>query len=781
LEFPRNPYIPVAREALPRSPGQRFESEGIVTVQVNVDANGLNIVGDAANEPSIAVDPTNPNKMAICWRQFDTIQSDFRQAGWAYTTDGGAHWTFPGVVEPGVFRSDPVVDSDADGKFYFNSLTNVGGYQCKVFKSIDGGQTWGPGVFAQGGDKQWQVIDTTGGIGRGNIYACWNRSYSICNGHFTRSINGAQSFEACTNVPGNPYWGTLAVGPDGELYVCGNGFVVAKSTTAQNPAVTPVQFDFSVTVNLGGSLAYGMGPNPDGLLGQACMDVDHSSGPTRGYVYLLASVDPSGADPLDLMFSRSIDGGHSWSAPVRVNDDPAGSNAWQWFGTLSVAPNGRIDVVWLDTRNDPGGYDSQLYYAYSEDAGQTWSENQVLSPAFDPHIGWPQQNKMGDYFDMTSDNQGVRLAWAGTFNGEEDVYYTYITRLLSISLPDGAPDLLMPHQPTDITVKINPGQENYIPGSGMLHYRYDGGAYHTVPLDPLGDQLYKATLPPAGCSDVPEFYFSAQGDQSGAVYLPPNAPAAVFSARVGEIIVVLYDNFETDQGWTPENLGATSGNWERGVPVNDPNWAYDPISDSDGSGQCWLTENALGNTDVDNGAVRLNSPRFDFTAGDITLAYDYYLYLTDTNGADRFLVEINSSDGVGSWIEIARHTTSGGTSWRHREITEAELTALGVVLTDTMRLRITVNDADPQSIVESGLDAFSIKAFRCADIHIGDLNCDGAVDFKDINPFVLYLSNFAAWQAAYPDCPPENGDINQDGDYPSFKDINPFVALLSNP
>jgi serralysin len=61
----------------------------------------------------------------------------------------------------------------------------------------------------------------------------------------------------------------------------------------------------------------------------------------------------------------------------------------------------------------------------------------------------------------------------------------------------------------------------------------------------------------------------------------------------------------------------------------------------------------------------------------------------------------------------------------------------------------------------------------------GDLNCDDTVDFSDINPFVLYLSNFANWQATFPDCPASNGDINGDGSYPSFDDINPFVALLT--
>src|SRR5262245_56768413 len=62
--------------------------------QVNVDAHGNNIVGDAANEPSIAVDPTDLNKMSIGWRQFNTVTSNFRQAGYGYTTNGGRSWTF---------------------------------------------------------------------------------------------------------------------------------------------------------------------------------------------------------------------------------------------------------------------------------------------------------------------------------------------------------------------------------------------------------------------------------------------------------------------------------------------------------------------------------------------------------------------------------------------------------------------------------------------------------------------------------------------------------------
>src|SRR5438876_11857722 len=90
--------------------------------QVNVDANHQNILGDAANEPSIAVDPTDGNKMTIGWRQFNTVNSNFRQGGWGYTTDGGTTGTFPGVLENNVFRSDPVTNSNETGTFFYLSL-----------------------------------------------------------------------------------------------------------------------------------------------------------------------------------------------------------------------------------------------------------------------------------------------------------------------------------------------------------------------------------------------------------------------------------------------------------------------------------------------------------------------------------------------------------------------------------------------------------------------------------------------------------------------------------
>ncbi|MGB5289582.1 MAG: T9SS type A sorting domain-containing protein [Ignavibacteriaceae bacterium] len=428
-EFKDDDYVPDLRDSQERSPAYNYSMSNIFTKQVNVDANGQNIVGDAANEPSIAVDRNNPNRMAIGWRQFNTVNSNFRQAGFGFTTNGGQTWTFPGVIEPGVFRSDPVLESDAYGNFYYNSLTNNPTFFCDVFNSLDGGASWGNKTYAQGGDKQWMEIDKTNNSGNGHFYAYWNSSFSVCPpGSFTRSIDGL-FFEDCVTIPNDPYWGTLAVASNGDLFTgasIGLDFQVARSSNAKI-AGQIVSWDMSTVVSLDGNVSFGEGPNPGGLLGQTIIAIDTSGGPYQDNIYLLCSVQRnSNPDPLDVMFARSTDGGATFSSPVKINDD-TGTSAWQWFGTMSVAPNGRIDVIWLDTRDNPGTVLSALYYSNSTNGGVTWSQNERLSDYFDPHIGWPQQSKMGDYFDMVSEVNGAHLAWAATFTGGQDVYYSFIT------------------------------------------------------------------------------------------------------------------------------------------------------------------------------------------------------------------------------------------------------------------------------------------------------------------------------------------------------------------
>ncbi len=402
-----------------------------ISRQVNVNASGGNIPGDAANEPALCIDPTNPNRMAIGWRQFDTTNSNFRQAGVAFTANGGLTWTFPGNLEAGTFRSDPVLASDANGIFYYLGISNSATFACDLLRSADGGATWQRVGSALGGDKEWMAIDTTSSPGRGNLYQVWSPFHNIYNNQnkiFTRSTDGGNSWMAATSLPHLPYYGTIAIGPNGEVYNFGTaidvaGFWINRSSDATNRFTTPT-IDVSTPVNLGGPPVSDLpGINPGGLLGQAWVAVDCSTGPTRGNVYALCSVTNDPGNLVNVMFSRSTDGGRTWSLPRRINDDSPSQHAAHWFGTLSVAPNGRVDACWNDTRHSADHSHSELYYSWSEDGGLTWAANRPLSPLFDQSVGYPKQNKIGDYMGMVSLNEGACIAYTGTFNGEEDIYF----------------------------------------------------------------------------------------------------------------------------------------------------------------------------------------------------------------------------------------------------------------------------------------------------------------------------------------------------------------------
>jgi hypothetical protein len=406
------------------------------SIQVNVDGSGQNIVGDAANECSISVDPTNANKKVIAWRQFNDVISNFRQAGWGFTTDSGASWTFPGVLENNVFRSDPVTNSDEVGNFFWLSLNND---LCDdLWSSLNGGQNWtllSGEEGARGGDKQWLTIDKTGGPGHGFQYQADDGINCAGSGvQFQRSTNGGVTWQSAIIIPHGPTDGTLDVDSNGNLFIGGEGsssFWCVRSSNAQIGSQTP-RFDQSTSVNMGGFLGFG-GINPDGLDGMVFLAIDHSGGATNNNIYMLASVVPGGRSTTDVMFVRSTDGGLTFSAPVKVNDDPVNPNKWHWFGTFAVAPNGRLDAVWYDTRNATNNTDSQLFYSWSTDAGVTWAPNVAVSNSFVPSEGYPNQDKIGDYITMVSDNTGADVAYSATFNfnssrgqHEEDVYYVRV-------------------------------------------------------------------------------------------------------------------------------------------------------------------------------------------------------------------------------------------------------------------------------------------------------------------------------------------------------------------
>jgi hypothetical protein len=439
LEKYDNP--PAAPRKIETSPRMISQYGAFVSYQANVDANGNNILGDAANECVISVDPTNGNKMTIGWRQFNDVTSNFRQGGWGYTTDAGFTWHFPGILQNNVFRSDPVTKSDEVGQFFYLSLqsdVNESFFCDDLWRSTNGGQSWtelSPDRGGGGGDKQWFTIDKTNGPGHGFQYQADDGANCSGSGvEFQRSTNGGATWQSPVVIPNGPHYGTLDVDSNGNVYVGGwtggTTFRCERSSNAQNGGQTP-SFDRNTVVSLGGTIVQG-GINGVGLCGQVFLALDHSGGATNNYIYMLASVEPSGRSTTDVMFSRSTDGGLTFSAPHRINDDGL-TNKWHWFGTFAVAPNGRLDAVWNDSRNEANNTDSQLFYSYSTDAGVTWSPNVAVSNSFNPFEGYPNQSKIGDYITCVSDNTGANVAYSATFNfnpnrgqHEEDVYYVRV-------------------------------------------------------------------------------------------------------------------------------------------------------------------------------------------------------------------------------------------------------------------------------------------------------------------------------------------------------------------
>jgi len=258
LEKYDNPPMYIFRPGTSAPMISRFGA--FTSVQANVSASGNNIAGDAANEPSISVDPTNHNRMAIGWRQFDSVFSNFRQAGWAYTSNGGMSWTFPAVLTPGTFRSDPVLASDSAGNLFYLSLLQ--NFFDDIWRSLTGGMSWNRLASATGGDKQWITIDNTNSSGHGFQYQYWSTAGNNYGGRqFSRSTNGGVSWLNPVNIPNSPAWGTLDVDSVGTLYLAGvnldtNQIWCVRSTNAKNAVVTPT-CDVVRQNNLGGDIVAG--------------------------------------------------------------------------------------------------------------------------------------------------------------------------------------------------------------------------------------------------------------------------------------------------------------------------------------------------------------------------------------------------------------------------------------------------------------------------------------------------------------------------------------------
>ena len=339
---------------------------------------------------------------------------------------------------------------------------------------------------------------------------------------------------------------------------------------------------------------------------------------------------------------------------------------------------------------------------------------------------------------------------------------------MSLSLPEGAPGVVVAGEATTFPVRIAPINETL--DAATLFARGDGGTYWTSPIEFDAGELYTATLPSFDCDEMPEFYVEAISTTGAVLYLPENAPTDAYTAvPMTAIEVVFDDNGEANGDWQASG-DASDGQWDRGIPAGG-GARGDPPTDYDGSGACWLTDNVEGNSDVDGGTVRLISPALAFDGPGFELFYARW-FSNDfgaSPGEDRFIVEWSDDLAGGVWQALEIVGPSGdGTHGGWIEVSFLLDDIVGLPAMGPIWLRFSAEDIGDGSVVEAGVDAIMLQRMTCEDDTEpceGDVNGNGAVDVEDI---LVILAAFGTADAA--------GDANGDG----LVDVNDMLMVISN-
>jgi subtilisin family serine protease len=279
---------------------------------------------------------------------------------------------------------------------------------------------------------------------------------------------------------------------------------------------------------------------------------------------------------------------------------------------------------------------------------------------------------------------------------------------IHFNFPNGQPAVVDPKGGTPIRVEVQSRTATPIGGSGRLHY-FVGATDVAVTMTPVSTNVYDAVLPAVpglDCGGKVQYYFSSDADDGNTYTAPSNAPTATFSTlEATSVTSVANFDFETQAGWTVNNIALTDGAWEAGIPAGDGSRG-DPTTDFDGSGKCYLTGNRAGNSDVDGGPTQLISPTFDLTGlHNVHVSYARW-FSNDDNDADRLLIEVSSNNGS-SWTTL--ESIGGTTGW---VLADFELDGV-VTLNNAFKIRFSATDNPNNSVTEAALDRFQITAYDC--------------------------------------------------------------------
>ena len=486
---PDNPLLDQVPAAVRRqiSGSSRFPLPGNIITVNNWDNYGL---GTDFAESNIAVHPRN-----AAW--FFTAYN----INGTHHTEDGTDWAInnPGWTN---MAGDPVVAYDSIGNLYYINLYGDPITGAKIVTSGTNGMSWSDPVLAtSGNDKCWLACDQTNGPFANYVYACMSNG---TNGYFARSTNHGQTFENTFNVSTQTLPGmSICVGPynniqGGSVIVVTNSgdpfastYTFYRSTNggANFTLMSSQQFAGYVGTDVNGrSSVEGMRTRP-----YPNITADNSYGPNRGRLYCVyASNDPPGnGNRPDIWCRYSMNGGTTWSAAKRVNDDPNPQSNHQWHpAAWCDKQTGKLYIQWMDSRDTPTHDSAYIYATYSDDGGISFKPNQQISNQkmkIDcPTCGGTGTPRyQGDYNGIIS-NKKVSMAGWTDFRDETFMSVTSYFPDFAMSLDKASDSLFAPSDSIDIVVSV-PGVKLYSdtvllsasvspsPSPGNLSVSFPGG------------------------------------------------------------------------------------------------------------------------------------------------------------------------------------------------------------------------------------------------------------------------------------------------------------------
>lgn len=313
---------------------------------------------------------------------------------------------------------------------------------------------------------------------------------------------------------------------------------------------------------------------------------------------------------------------------------------------------------------------------------------------------------------------------------------------LKYDFPAGLPGVVAPGVPTTFDFVVQDAREDLDPASVRFMYRPAGARpWALTTPESLGGGAFRATLPAAACGSAWEFHFFARSQDGSVVRYPWTGADDPLRADVLVASVTFADDMETNKGWTVGATGdnATTGVWNR---MNPEATAAQPENDHTAAPgvTCWITDgragSSVGTYDVDGGTTTVTSPTFSATGGEAYVGY-FRWYSNNQGGSpneDTMPVEISNNNGS-TWTSLELVGENAG-AWVGKTFRIADF----VTPTSTMRVRFRARDLGDGSIVEAGVDDFSVTVYGCGAMR-GDFDGDGERSHADLAAFLAAIAS----------------------------------------